>query len=80
MAVRTVARVVSGHSAIDHASDRFPDKIGHSQVDGARPSLKVRCPMGRSSTPDPERPSSIGINRPGSQMSCSVRSLNAGVD
>lgn len=43
--------VVSGHAAIDHASDRFPVKTGYSQVDGTRPSLKDRCPMGEVALP-----------------------------
>jgi len=28
---------VSGHSVIDHASDRFNTKSGYSQMDGSKP-------------------------------------------
>jgi len=49
-----MARVTSGHSVIDRASDRFTDKTGCSPVDGTKPSVKDRFRMGRSGTPDPE--------------------------
>ena len=52
-----MARVTSGHSVFDQASDRFTVKTGYSPVDGTKPWVKDRFRMGRSGTPDPERAS-----------------------
>lgn len=43
---RTVERVVSGHSVIDHSSDRFTAKTGYSQMDSTNPSVKCRFRVG----------------------------------
>lgn len=51
-----MARVTSGHSVFDQASDRFTVKTGYSPVDGTKPWVKDRFRMGRSGTPDPEQP------------------------
>ena len=48
-----MARVTSGHSVFDQASDRFTVKTGYSPVDGTKPSVKDRFRMGRSGTPNP---------------------------
>lgn len=50
-----MARVTSGHSVFDQASDRFTVKTGYSPVDGTKPWVKDRFRMGRSGTPDPMR-------------------------
>lgn len=51
-----MAKVTSGHSVFDQASDCFTIKAGYSPVDGTKPSVKGRFRMGRSGTPDPEEP------------------------
>ncbi len=38
--VRTIAKIVSGHSVIDHASDRCTAKTGYSRVDGTKLSVE----------------------------------------
>jgi len=48
-----MARVTSGHSVFDQASDRFMAKTGYSPVDGTKPSVKDRFRMLRSGAPDP---------------------------
>lgn len=52
-----MARVTSGHSVFDQASDRFTAPTGYSPEDGTKPSVKVRFSMWRSGTPDPYRSS-----------------------
>lgn len=51
--VQTAGTVVSGHSAIDRASDRFPDKTGYSPLGGTKPWVKDWVRTERSGTPDP---------------------------
>lgn len=51
-----MARVTSGHSVLDQASDRVIVKTGYSSVDGTKPSVKDRFRMGRSGIPDPKPP------------------------
>jgi hypothetical protein len=54
-----MARVTSGHSVFDQASDRFMAKTGYSPVDGTKPSVKDRFRMLRSGAPDPKRSSKV---------------------
>lgn len=53
--VRTISRILSGHSVIDHASDRCTPKTGYSQVDDTKLSVKDRFRKTRSGTADPNR-------------------------
>lgn len=54
-AVQTAGTVVSGHSAIDHASDSFPDKTGYSPLGGTKLWVKDRFRTVRRGTSDPLR-------------------------
>lgn len=63
-AVQTAATVVSGHSAIDHASDRFPRRTGYSPLGGTKPWVKDRFRTVRSGTSDPSATSKASTSLP----------------